>query len=61
MSPFCAFVRRWRLTFGRKLTLLAHALGPYFVDIFGMIKLGEHRRYQAVVPPLDLEWYLGTV
>jgi glutamine synthetase len=40
---------------------LRGTLGSYFADIYATIKLGEYRRFQAVVPPLDIAWYLGIV
>lgn len=42
-------------------TFLRGALGGYFCDMFAAIKRGEYLRFEAVVPPLDLEWYLRGV
>jgi glutamine synthetase len=42
-------------------SLLRAALGDYFVETYGKIKLGEYRRFMAAVPPLDIAWYLRSV
>ena len=44
----------------RRLALRA-AMGDYFVEIYGKIKLGEYKRFEATVPALDLAWYLRSV
>ncbi len=41
--------------------VLRAAMGDYFVEIFGKIKLGEYKRFEATVPALDLSWYLRSV
>ena len=40
---------------------LRTAMGDYFVEIYGKIKLGEYKRFEATVPALDLSWYLRSV
>jgi glutamine synthetase len=35
-------------------------LGPQFIAMFASVKRTEQQRYMAVVPPLDLEWYLAN-
>lgn len=40
--------------------ILKSALGAQFIAMFASVKRTEQQRYMAVVPPLDLEWYLAN-
>jgi glutamine synthetase len=42
-------------------SVMRSALGDYFVDTYGKIKLGEYRRFAATVPALDVAWYARSV
>lgn len=41
-------------------SILKAALGDELVSMFASVKRTEQQRYMAVVPPLDLEWYLAN-
>jgi glutamine synthetase len=41
-------------------TILKAALGEQLIAMFASVKRTEQQRYMAVVPPLDLEWYLAN-